>query len=638
MSGQKKQENFTITITADSISSTDERFTLDNIALGSNYKPLDAFLLKHDGTQIRRNRNKREQVISNQTLPRIACQEYENEIKKLSDKDKLNFPICQYSPSDQIICGIYSSVDEFNKDRKTYEHGQYDYEGGQFVFYSWGTFSTLLFVQECLKRFGNSGDKFILIYKEKDQAEADKSEVDEIIADEHEAEESKAAEPEQSQQFNGYLNPMSYTLLESKNIILHGAPGTGKTFLAQKIAADIISNGTCKEFDKLSDEQKLQYKFVQFHPSYDYTDFVEGMRPKLNEDGTMCFDLQDGIFKKFVSCARKNYEDSQKTIETIEKEDIAHDAMDDFIVNVKLGYDKYTTITGNEFYITGYDDKHIYISIPANQQVNKLSLNKEEIKKMLEDGRKFSKVKDITAFFGKLNATMGYSYDLAIYNEIKKRKSKAKSVATKKEQKKYIFVIDEINRGEISKIFGELFFSIEPSYRGKKGEISTQYANLRDDPNEKFYIPENVYIIGTMNDIDRSVDSFDFAMRRRFRFVELKANEHMEMLDSLESEELQAEAKKRMMALNKAIAEVDELNEDYQIGAAYFLKLNDISPAKPLPDRFDLLWTDHLEPLLRDYVHGMYDEKSIMTTFAKAYGCNGNNLKDEGDVNEPPQG
>ena len=96
--------------------------------------------------------------------------------------------------------------------------------------------------------------------------------------------------------------------------------------------------------------------------------------------------------------------------------------------------------------------------------------------------------------------------------------------------KKYIFIIDEINRGEISKIFGELFFAIDPGYRGRAGEISTQYANLHADPDEKFYIPENVYIIGTMNDIDRSVDSFDFAMRRRFRFVELRADERLEML------------------------------------------------------------------------------------------------------------
>ena len=115
---------------------------------------------------------------------------------------------------------------------------------------------------------------------------------------------------------------------------------------------------------------------------------------------------------------------------------------------------------------------------------------------------------------------------------------------------------------------------------------------------DKIYIPENVYIIGTMNDIDRSVDSFDFAMRRRFRFVELKADERLEMLASLEDEELEAEAIRRMAALNREIASVADLNENYQIGASYFLKLKTLN--------FDQLWTDYLQPLLHEYVQGKY--------------------------------
>ena len=192
--------------------------------------------------------------------------------------------------------------------------------------------------------------------------------------------------------------------------------------------------------------------------------------------------------------------------------------------------------------------------------------------------------------------------------------------------KKYIFIIDEINRGEISKIFGELFYAIDPGYRGQAGEISTQYANLHSNPDEKFYVSDNVYIIGTMNDIDRSVDSFDFAMRRRFRFVELKAGERQEMLSSLENEELENEAIRRMDALNKEILNVEDLNENYQIGAAYFLKLKTLS--------FDQLWTDYLQPLLQDYVQGMYDEKGIMSRFAKAYGYG---QTTEGDANETAQ-
>ena len=115
-----------------------------------------------------------------------------------------------------------------------------------------------------------------------------------------------------------------------------------------------------------------------------------------------------------------------------------------------------------------------------------------------------------------------------------------------------------------------------------------------------------------MNDIDRSVDSFDFAMRRRFRFVELRADERLEMLALLEDEDLEAEAIRRMAALNNEIANVEDLNENYQIGASYFLKLKTLT--------FDQLWTDYLQPLLQEYVQGMYDEEGLMSRFAKAYG------------------
>ncbi len=338
----------------------------------------------------------------------------------------------------------------------------------------------------------------------------------------------------------------------------------------------------------------------------------------------MGFELQDGIFKKFVARARKNFEDSQKSQEIIEKEVSVQDAMMDFFSSIELGVDKFKTINGNEFTITSVDDKYINISIPGNATVNKLSLNVDDIRKMLESDVKFTKIKDITAFFGKSFATQAYSYDFAIYKAIKAKKSSAtKGKAKQTELKKYIFIIDEINRGEISKIFGELFFAIDPGYRGKAGEISTQYANLHANPDDKFYIPENVYIIGTMNDIDRSVDSFDFAMRRRFRFVELKADERLEMLASLEDEDLEAEAIKRMSALNKEIAAVEDLNENYQIGASYFLKLKTLT--------FDQLWTDYLQPLLREYIQGMYDEEGIMSRFAKAYGYKEST---EGDADE----
>ena len=612
----KQQEKFELSITAESVMSTDERFSMDDLGLGDNYKPLDACFKRANGDIIKRAYAKGERKNSNQTMARIACQVFEKQLAALSVEEKENFPVCKYNPDSNMIRGIYSSVNDFRKYHNSIEYLTYGYGNGrQFVIYSWNIFSTIIFVQECLKRFGEAGDRFILTYREKDEKET--------VAAETEA----ADQEELVQRFKGYRNPFSSMLIESKNLIFRGAPGTGKSYLAKEIAADIISNGYFDDYTLLTDEQKKQVEFVQFHPSYDYSDFVEGLRPKVNDDGTMGFELQDGIFKKFVARARKNYEDSQKSRETVEKEVTVREAMSEFFSGVEFGVDTFKTITGNEFTITGVDDKHINIFIPGNAAVNRLSLNLDEVRKMLESEQKFEKIKDITTFFGKTFATQAYSYDFAVYKAIRANKTTvSKTMAKQEELKKYIFIIDEINRGEISKIFGELFFAIDPGYRGRAGEISTQYSNLHSDPDEKFYIPENVYIIGTMNDIDRSVDSFDFAMRRRFRFAELRADDRLEMLAELENEELEAEAIRRMSALNKEIAAVEDLNENYQIGASYFLKLKMLD--------FDRLWTDYLRPLLQEYIHGMYDEEGIMNRFAKAYGYQ---KAARGDANEAAQ-
>lgn len=614
----KQQEKFELTITAQSVVSTDERFTMEDLSLGDNYVPLDVCFQRANGDVIKRAHRKGEKKISNLTLPRLACQIFEKQIAALSVEEKERFPVCRYSPNRELICGIYTSVEEFKRYKNSFEHMDYSYDNGRmFVIYSWNVFSTLIFVQECLKRFGQPGDRFVLTYRDRDEKETAAAETE------------AAVQEELVQRSGGYRNPFSAMLIESKNLIFRGAPGTGKSYLAREIAADIISDGYFDDYTLLTDEQKKQVEFVQFHPSYDYSDFVEGLRPKLNADGSMGFALRDGIFKKFVDCARKNYEDSQKTKEVVEKERSAQEAMTEFFSDIEFGVDTFKTINGNKFTITSVDDRHIDISIPGNETSNRLTLNLDEVRKMLESGQKFEKIKDVTAFFEKTFATQGYSYDFAIYKAIQAKKTTASKAQVKQEKlKKYIFIIDEINRGEISKIFGELFFSIDPGYRGRSGEISTQYSNLHDDPDKKFYIPENVYIIGTMNDIDRSVDSFDFAMRRRFRFVELKAGERLEMLASLEDEALKDEAIRRMAALNKEIAGVEDLNEHYQIGASYFLKLKTLD--------FDRLWTDYLQPLLQEYVQGMYDEKGLMDRFAKAYGYQSPNPGDTNEAAEDP--
>lgn len=612
--------DFELRITAEGVSSSDENFSLDNLSIGDSCVQIDTYFEKANGERITRHRDKGEKKKSNRSLPLLACQLYEKKLSRLSDEDKANFPI--YKPTNgHLITGIYPSIEEFQKARKTIEFLKYDCKDGrQLVIYCWNVFSTVLFVQECLKRFGNPGDSFVLKYcYENKQTETDADSPDE----------QAAPAPMFDEQAK-----YSKILLQSKNLIFRGAPGTGKSYLAREIATYIVSKGKTIKYDDLSADQKKQIEFVQFHPNYDYTDFVEGLRPKINDDGTMGFELKDGVFKRFVTRARRNLENSKKSDETIKKEVGVQQSISAFFSDVKFGLDKFKTITGNEFTITNVDDDHIYISIPGNAIVNKLTLNLDEIRKMLmASDHKFNKIKDITSFFGKSVTVQAYSYDFAIYKEIKaKKNTNLKISATSEEAKNYVFIIDEINRGEISKIFGELFFAIDPGYRGKCGEISTQYSNLHSDPDEKFFIPENVYIIGTMNDIDRSVDSFDFAMRRRFRFIELKASDKdriKEILSDLQDKELIDRAINKMNALNKEISNVDDLNDNYQIGAAYFLKLSSVD------NDFSRLWTDYLLPLLQEYVQGMYDENGIIDRFKKAY--KNQPSDNQGDINESAQ-
>ena len=264
-------------------------------------------------------------------------------------------------------------------------------------------------------------------------------------------------------------------LKSAKNLIFTGAPGTGKTFLAEEIA------------EKMGAEHKL----VQFHPSYDYTDFVEGLRP-VEKNGSLGFERKDGAFKEFCKDA-----------------------------------------------------------IESNNS-----------------------------------------------------------------EKPFVFIIDEINRGEVSKIFGELFYAIDSGYRGRKDKaVQTQYQNLIKDGDtfkDGFYVPENVYIIGTMNDIDRSVESIDFAFRRRFTWKEITAEDSMAILDkddawksygSKPSSGTVEDLKNRLRNLNEEISRTDGLNSSYHIGASYLLKYamyEEYGESEALAK----LWDNHLKCVLFEYLRG----------------------------------
>ncbi|HFI2472170.1 TPA: McrB family protein [Streptococcus suis] len=383
-------------------------------------------------------------------------------------------------------------------------------------------------------------------------------------------------------QFKMYMN----SLLASHNLILRGAPGTGKTYLAKQIA------------EELTGGNPEQIGFVQFHPSYDYTDFVEGLRPVKDDSGEIKFDIKPGIFKEFcqkaIASSKSGGQDNFDEAWESYLEFITSSEKKEYVTETS-----YLTVNSRQNLTINYDSGASGGTLPR-RYVYELYKNKNY------DKQKYYRSSGRTVL-----ATLKQKFGLKPYQAPKDIQS----------DKKFVFIIDEINRGEISKIFGELFYAIDPGYRGKKGEISTQYANMYEGE-EKFYIPKNVYIIGTMNDIDRSVDSFDFAMRRRFRFVEITAAESLGMWENqLDASKIE-EASRRLTNLNKAIENVADLNRNYHIGPSYFLVL------PQLDYDYDLFWKDYIQSLLEEYLRGSYQEAEQLKDLKAAF----DKLEDTGYV------
>ena len=408
---------------------------------------------------------------------------------------------------------------------------------------------------------------------------------------------------------------ISELLIVKRNLVLTGAPGTGKTFIAKSVAADIVSDGT-KDWDTLVQEGCSQIGFVQFHPSYDYTDFVEGLRPGENGE----FRRQDGVFKEFCKRALGD-EDVVSEVSTNLFDKVYNELLDDIRGGVITSYER---ITADDRGLA-VNDKNKIIFGPEVKNYKTTSIRNL---RLLFDYYQSKGVYDATTLtrddlWGAISTltsgktkTLDYTEYRWALNQLLSRVTdadkalvEAEPISNKEDitKKPFVFIIDEINRGELSKIFGELFYSIEPDYRGPKGTVQTQYNNMVEDDDifkSGFYVPENVYIIGTMNDVDRGVEAMDFAIRRRFGWKEVRAEE------SADNMGITGLARVKMDALNKALIEKG-LTKAHCIGGAYFRKLEG--------DDFKALWDYHLEGIIFEYFRGEPDAQFKIDDIKKAY-------------------
>ena len=216
--------------------------------------------------------------------------------------------------------------------------------------------------------------------------------------------------------------------------------------LAKSMAADIINNGETTDINYLTEEQQNQIGFVQFHPSYDYTDFVEGLRPLANVDGNMGFELKNGVFTEFILKARQNLELSQKSDKEQTIENDTKSLLNAYIDTITIGESKLKLQGGGEFYFDTIDNDKINLIALRSNIPHKVVLKKNYLLKMLAFDSDFTRPKDLSDFFKKYNIIQRQedSYYFAVYKDIREKKQKLENHERKSPVSKnpFVFIID----------------------------------------------------------------------------------------------------------------------------------------------------------------------------------------------------
>jgi 5-methylcytosine-specific restriction protein B len=380
-------------------------------------------------------------------------------------------------------------------------------------------------------------------------------------------------------------------LKSSKNLILTGAPGVGKTYMTAEIAV-AVCDGTDKvprnRLDLMKRYKELveneQASFTTFHQSLDYEEFIEGLKPKITDDGQVTYQANDGILKNISYRAKRNSEDSLKTSDELHNEINVHNFVELFLDNAfenntefetprnKIKYqivdlkDNVIQIKNGNFNSRNYEPKRQYLNI-----------NKEELIKLLTKSEQFTNKQDAAKYLLREVKHPRDNYLFSVYSELydsyhTQNKNIINSQNIEKiERKNYVLIIDEINRGNISKIFGELITLLEKDKRlGSENEITVTLPYTQ----EKFGIPSNLYIIGTMNTADRSIGQIDYALRRRFAFVSLKSDKMV--IENHEkytgnTKKIATDLFENIQTFISANINEDLDAEDLMIGHSYFL-------------------------------------------------------------------
>lgn len=386
------------------------------------------------------------------------------------------------------------------------------------------------------------------------------------------------------------------------NQILFGAPGTGKTYHTKEIAVEIIKkNGkfSVEEIiNRKTDETRRkkineeyeelikaeQIVFTTFHQSLSYEDFIEGIKPEITTDDNITYEVKDGIFKQLCSRADKisDFDKGWNDLIAEAEQKLLSDSMLSLLTKEK-----------KEVYVTKITDNG-NLKIKHKNGDKEYSISRSRAKKLQKVFLDLSDVEGISKAFRSVIPGCYYTIYWAVLNYINNKIKEKNKDINYEEPKPYVLIIDEINRGNVSAIFGELITLLEEDKRKGNPEHTEAVLPYSGD---NFSVPNNVYIIGTMNTADRSVEVLDTALRRRFSFVEMQPKP--DILSEVEGVDLS----KLLETINKRIEML--IDKDHQIGHSYFIGIQNI---------VDLQRTfkDKIIPLLEEYFYGDFGKIGLV--------------------------